>query len=85
MGLNDSGLVVGSADLKGGDTRATLWIGKKAYDLNSGLDGTGRGWTLVEARDINAAGQIVGWGKSPSGQSHAFQLTPTKPIPLKVE
>lgn len=83
LGISDTGLVVGNSNVKG-DTgiHATLWIGKAIYDLNDLLDASGRGWTLVEARGINAAGQIVGWGEAPSGQKHAFLLTPTKPIPL---
>ena len=63
-------------------TRAALWIGKSVYDLNDLLDKTGRGWMLVEARDINSAGQITGWGRTYSGEEHAFLLTPDTPIPL---
>lgn len=83
LGISDTGLVVGNASLHGDSSiHAALWIGTTAYDLNDLLDASGRGWTLVEARDINSAGQIVGWGETPSGQKHGFLLTPTKPIPL---
>lgn len=80
LGISDTGLLVGNSSIKGNSgTHATLWIGTKAYDLNDLLDSSGRGWTLVEARGINSAGQIVGWGLTPSGQKHAFLLTPTNP------
>ena len=83
LGISDTGLVVGSSTVQGDSgIHAVLWIGRTAYDLNDLLDTSGRGWTLVEARDINSAGQIVGWGMAPSGQKHAFLLTPTKAIPL---
>jgi probable HAF family extracellular repeat protein len=75
--------VVGNAALKGNSrTHAALWIGGPIYDLNDLLDASGRGWTLFEARGINSAGRIVGWGEAPSGHKRAFLLTPTKPIPL---
>jgi probable HAF family extracellular repeat protein len=83
--INDAGLVVGNSALKGNSrTHAALWIRGKIYDLNDMLDSSGRGWTLQEARGINASGQIVGWGRKGwgLGQQHAFLLTPTKPIPL---
>lgn len=34
------------------------------------------GWTPSNAYDINDSGQIVGEGVSPSGETHAFLLTP---------
>jgi probable HAF family extracellular repeat protein len=81
--INDAGFVVGNAALKGNKpTHAALWIGSRIYDLNDLLDKSGSGWTLFEARGINASGQIVGWGEAPSGQKHGFLLTPNKPIPL---
>ncbi len=82
FGINDAGVVVGNAALKGNNrTHAALWIGTTIFDLNDLLDASGRGWMLFEARGINASGKIVGWGESPSGQKHGILLTPTKPIP----
>jgi hypothetical protein len=43
-------------------------------DLND-LIPTNSGWELIEARSINAAGQIVGWGMH-AGRTNAFLLTP---------
>jgi probable HAF family extracellular repeat protein len=85
FGINDAGLVVGNAALKGNSrTHAALWIGTKIYDLNDLVDGSGRGWRLFEARGINASGQIVGYGRSlwGWGPQHGFLLTPINPIPL---
>ncbi|OHB73136.1 MAG: hypothetical protein A2V70_18525 [Planctomycetes bacterium RBG_13_63_9] len=45
-------------------------------DLNDLLDDSGAGWRLTHAYDINDRGQIVGFGRNPSGFSHGFLLTP---------
>lgn len=73
-GINDSGQVVGGTDWS---QRAFLWQDGFMYDLNDRLL-PGSGWTLYEARDINNAGQIVGWGYNNlvEGGHHAFLLTP---------
>jgi probable HAF family extracellular repeat protein len=34
------------------------------------------GWTLIEARGVNNAGQIVAIGENSDGSLHAFLLTP---------
>jgi probable HAF family extracellular repeat protein len=44
-------------------------------DLNDLIE-SGSGWTLSQAWGINDNGQIVGFGQSPSLQTHAFLLTP---------
>ena len=46
----------------------------RMMDLN-GLIPTNSGWELMEARGINAAGQIIGWGMH-AGHTNAFLLTP---------
>jgi len=46
------------------------------YDLNTLLDSSGAGWTLVQATGINDSHQIVGFGITPKGETHAFVLTP---------
>jgi hypothetical protein len=43
-------------------------------DLNL-LIPTNSGWEMMEARSVNAAGQIVGWGMH-GGHTNAFLLTP---------
>ncbi len=56
------------------DTRAVLWVDGQTLDLGTVIDVPG--WTLLEARGINDAGQIAGTGLF-DGQPRAFLLTPT--------
>jgi len=42
--------------------RAFLYDGTSVLDLNTLLDGSGDGWVLHAANDVNDAGQIVGYG-----------------------
>jgi probable HAF family extracellular repeat protein len=79
FGINNNGQVVGCVgDALGKNTRAFLCSGGVMTDLNS-LIGTNSGWTLKSASSINDNGQIVGSGINPSGQTHAFLLTPLNP------
>lgn len=48
--------------------------GQGMVDLNT-LIPPGSGWKLTEATGINDAGQIIGNGINPNGQSHAFLLS----------
>lgn len=57
-------------------TTAFLWENGAMRDLND-LIAPGSGWTLEEARGINDAGRIVGWGRR-GGKEHAFLLTPIR-------
>jgi hypothetical protein len=57
--------------------------GTGRIDLNTLLDASAAGWTLVVASGINDRGQIVGWGynqpRAPDGTAppeRAFLLTP---------
>lgn len=62
-GLNNAGLVVGQSGLPGDDyasAHAFLYRGGHMVDLNS-LAGLADGWQIVDAYDINDAGQILGW------------------------
>lgn len=74
--INSVGEVVGSAQVAGGAFRAFIYdqASRTMADLN--VLTAGSGWTLVEARDINDNGKIVGYGINPSGFAHAFLLTP---------
>lgn len=57
--------------------RATLWQDEAVFDLNC-LIPAGIGWTVTEARDINDAGQIAGFGVNiESGVTHGLLLRPT--------
>ena len=59
--LNDVGMVVGQAVNASGDGVAFLWRKGKMTALNSLID-PASGWFLLEANDINNAGQIIGHG-----------------------
>jgi len=45
-------------------------------NLNTLLDSSGSGWTVIAANGINSAHQIVGQAKNSGGQLHAVLLTP---------
>jgi probable HAF family extracellular repeat protein len=75
-GINALGQVIGFSSVASGALpHAFLYINGTMTDLNSLLP-TGSGWTLADAHGINDEGQIVGAGINPSGQQHAFLLTP---------
>ncbi len=60
-GINDSGEVVGRANLTTGAQHAFLYSNGTMTDLNT-LISQSSGWTLEDARDINDNGWIVGYG-----------------------
>lgn len=77
--LTDSGTAVGTAQLTNGMMHAFMMTNAldrmgRMMDLNN-LIPTNSGWELMEARGMNAAGQIVGWGMH-DGRTNAFVLTP---------
>jgi probable HAF family extracellular repeat protein len=77
--INNSNVVVGVAGIDPGDdtlNHAFVYVGGSMTDLNMLLDASGSGWTLVEATDLNDAGQIVGFGTY-GGVNHGFLLKPS--------
>lgn len=71
---NNSGLVVGGRLYNLLDRQAILWEADAAYNLNALTQNLGA-WQLVDATDINDAGNIVGIGIV--GEAYrAFMLTP---------
>jgi len=76
--INNAGQVVGDFDyLSDKDSHAFFWAGGYGMlDLNN-LAPAGSGWKdLVSAGDINNCGQIVGYGITDTGRTHAFLMTP---------
>jgi probable HAF family extracellular repeat protein len=78
--INNAGQVVGFSQTLDHAQHATLWDGTGIVDLNQFLssDDVNAGWELVEARDINNSGIIVGTASNKlTGVSSAFVLTPS--------
>lgn len=75
FGINDSGVVVGQAQVGDGSDHAFVYKGQKMQDLND-LVKKGSGLTLIEAESVNDAGQIVCEGQDSQGNVHAVLLTP---------
>ncbi len=76
--VNNLGQVVGSSgNSVPVEGRAFLYTAAGGIlDLNGLLDVSGTGWTLNTATSISENGFITGYGINPSGQTHAFLLTP---------
>jgi probable HAF family extracellular repeat protein len=76
--LNNQGAVVGNCDR--GDERFRAFVHRdgRLHDLTALLPANA-GWTLERANDINARGQIVGYGLH-NGVRRAFLLTPAEVI-----
>lgn len=74
FGINNAGVIVGSASRVGAQT-AIIYANGQLVDLNTLLDPSVTGWTLLEARGINDNGQIVGTGRI-NGEIQAFVLNP---------
>jgi probable HAF family extracellular repeat protein len=77
--INSAGQIVGKSRDASGLTRAFLAQGAPGgsmQNLNQ-LVPAGSGWELIEATDINDAGQIVGYGRF-QGRIRAFLLTPAR-------
>ncbi len=77
--LTDAGTVAGSAQFTNGMMHAFIVTNAlggmvRMMDLND-LIPTNSGWVLMEARGMNSAGQITGWGMH-AGHTNAFLLTP---------
>lgn len=77
--LTHAGTVVGMAQLTNGMTHAFIVTNAlsgtvRMMDLNAMIP-TNSGWELMEARSMNEAGQIVGWGMH-GAHTNAFLLTP---------
>jgi probable HAF family extracellular repeat protein len=83
--LNNDGQIVGEAMciVSGAPKAAFLWDDGVMYNLND-LIPPGTGLDLRSARDINDAGQIVGYAINEADQLRAFLLTPVDTCPADV-
>lgn len=75
--IDNHGQVTGTLHTGTGD-RAFLWTPAGMRDLTLAVDPK-LGWTLERAAALNDWGQIVGRGKTATGEERAFLLTPAKP------
>ena len=75
--VNDVGQVVGYEWWRdwSGWYRAVMYDGNELSYVED-LVVNGDGWIFEKAEDINNLGQIVGWGKNPSGDPRGFLLSP---------
>jgi probable HAF family extracellular repeat protein len=82
--INSRGIVVGTTTNASGASRGFVWSPSSANgttgtmtDLNSLLTQDSQGWVVEYATSINDGDVIVGWGRSPSGQTQrAILLEP---------
>jgi probable HAF family extracellular repeat protein len=76
-GISDNGAVVGvMLSAEADDDHAFLWKDGEMYDLNELIDPDGD-WIVLEARDVNEAGWIVGHGLL-DGRERACLLRPLR-------
>ncbi|MEN9572896.1 MAG: hypothetical protein RL514_751 [Verrucomicrobiota bacterium] len=73
--INNRRHIVGAAQLASGEHRAFLWRDGKLWELNQFLP-PNSGWILLEATDLNEAGQIVCLARTKNGQLRAVLMTP---------
>jgi len=79
MAINDDEFIVGSMIKRGTlENLACYWQNRELRDLNELLPPRDE-WTLIEARDINNFGQIVGFGTHRGRENRGFILSPVTP------
>lgn len=79
-GMNNLGAVVGIARASDFSLHAALYTDAGPIDLNT-LIAPHPELTLIDAIDISDSGLIVGTAQTPTGETHAYLLTPTVPEP----
>jgi len=75
--INDAGHVVGNASMGSGPTRPVLWAGGRMVYLDEMLPADA-GLRLIDTRDINNRGWILGIARLPDGKVEAVLLKPER-------
>jgi uncharacterized membrane protein len=83
--MNDGGVIVGTIH-QGAAGRAFVWTAADGMlDLNTLLDASGLGWSLISASAVNDNGRIVAYGRydpdGPTGVPAVFGTVVLTPIP----
>jgi len=73
--INNQGVVVGSCEDISGPPAAMIWTASDGMRRLIDLVDLQSGWTFSDARAINDAGEIAGWGIH-NGQARGFLLVP---------
>jgi probable HAF family extracellular repeat protein len=77
VGINDSGQIVGLSLDANFNPHPVLWQNGVPIDLNTLIPGKS-GLVLQLAESINSRGQIIGFGQTSTGDTHAFLATPVQ-------
>lgn len=78
--VNDRGEIVGWFQGQGSNVMPFIWRDGVMTDLRTIVD-LPAGYTLVNARDINNQGQILGSGRDNNNDAVGYRLTPFSKIP----
>jgi len=84
--INNHGEVVGVAVFEGGGSlHGFVYNPQSGMNLLEDMIPPNSGWSDLVPRAINNAGWIVGSGTGPTGNRHAFLMTPARVIPTVSE
>lgn len=77
LGINKNGAIVGESSVPSGypNHGFIAYCRNTMVDINTMVDASGAGWTIVSATAINDYGQVAAWGINANGDAHALLLT----------
>ena len=76
LAINDAGQIVGWAWQSFPGLGLSIMFNPTGAGSNINLIDRTTGWSMTMAREINKSGWIVGYGRNPHGEWHAFLLVP---------